>query len=664
MSSAPVSVKSGYLPGIDGLRALAVLSVIVFHFNSSLLPGGFSGVDVFFVISGYVVSASLAKEHQTKFWPYLFRFYARRILRIYPALVLCLLLIGFAQTLFVPSSWLSTTSNKTAISAFFGLSNFALIWFSDGYFSPRVEFNAFTHTWSLAVEEQFYLLFPMVFFVWLKGKDRKDAVGVAANWLLAVLLVCSLLISWRQTGADPDQAYYLLPSRFWELASGAMLFKLHNRGLYLARSSLLQGGYILTGLILISAGFTFSNPASFPFPWALLSVFGSLFVISGVASHAEKESIVSRTLDNPLIVYIGKISYSLYLWHWSILVIFRWTVGLENPLAVITAIALIVLASIFSFHFIERPVRQSKFATSSADWRIISRGIAAIGVAVAVAAGVFNMQPYLSLSVTKDKRNWYPEAWSLPRDKSKAPQPSFQGRKLYVLGDSHTGAYSTMLQMLGDDYGVSIHKASKGGCSVVNLLKKSSPECAEFITKTIQQIKAEAAPGDIVFLASLRMNRLSDQWATFDAAEVDRKQDGNEAVLERAVALHEADLAIQSLEAASLRVMIDAPKPVFRSPPFRCADWFNKNNPVCVAGTSISRNFLLTHRAPVMASIQSLQHAHPKLIVWDTFPVLCPATTCAAYDQDQPLFFDGDHLSAHGNRVLYPSFLAMIKTVW
>jgi len=127
MSSAPVSLKSGYLPGIDGLRALAVLSVIVFHFNSSLLPGGFSGVDVFFVISGYVVSASLAKEHQTKFWPYLFRFYARRILRIYPALVLCLLLIGFAQTLFVPSSWLSTTSNKTAISAFFGLSNFALI---------------------------------------------------------------------------------------------------------------------------------------------------------------------------------------------------------------------------------------------------------------------------------------------------------------------------------------------------------------------------------------------------------------------------------------------------------------------------------------------------------------------------------------------------------
>lgn len=661
---SPGFAKSGYIPGIDGLRALAVLSVIAFHFNSSLLPGGFSGVDVFFVISGYVVSASLAKESQTKFWPYLLRFYARRILRIYPALVLCLLLIGVAQTLLVPSSWLSTTSNKTAISAFFGLSNFALIWFNDGYFSPRVEFNAFTHTWSLAVEEQFYLLFPPVFFVWLKGKDRKDAVGIAAKGLLAVLLVCSLLISWRQTVSAPEQAYYLLPSRFWELASGALLFKLHTRGFCLARSSLLQGGYILAGLILISAGFAFSNPASFPFPWALTSVFGSLFVISGVASHSEKESIICRALDNSLIVYIGKISYSLYLWHWSLLVIFRWTVGLENSLAVIAAIALIALASIFSFHFIERPVRQSRFATSGADWHIVSRGVVAIGASVAVTAGVFSMQPYLSLSVTKDVRNWYPEAWSVTRDQSEAPQTLFQNRKLYVLGDSHTGAYSTMLQMLKDDYGVSIHKASKAGCSVVNLLKESSPECAEFIEKTIQKIKSEAEPGDMVFLASLRMNRLSDQWAMFDPAEVNKKQYGNEAVLERAAALREADWVIQSLEAASLKVMIDAPKPVFKSPPFRCADWFNKNNPVCLAGTTLSRDFLLEHRAPVMASIKELHHGHPKLVVWDPFPALCPTTTCAAYDKDQPLFFDGDHLSAHGNRVLYPSFLATIKTVW
>ncbi len=115
-------LRSGYIREIDGLRAIAVLLVIIFHFKPSLMPGGFSGVDVFFVISGYVVSGSLMKYRDTDFWNFATNFYARRILRIYPALVVCLVVTSLVQTLLVPPSWLSTTSNKTAISAFFGLS--------------------------------------------------------------------------------------------------------------------------------------------------------------------------------------------------------------------------------------------------------------------------------------------------------------------------------------------------------------------------------------------------------------------------------------------------------------------------------------------------------------------------------------------------------------
>lgn len=128
--------KSKYFAAIDGLRAIAVLGVILFHFNSSWLPGGFSGVDVFFVISGYVVTGSLFRDLKLPFKDFITNFYARRIVRILPALLVCIVITGLVQTLLVPPSWLSTATNKTALFAFFGFSNIALVLFSDGYFSP------------------------------------------------------------------------------------------------------------------------------------------------------------------------------------------------------------------------------------------------------------------------------------------------------------------------------------------------------------------------------------------------------------------------------------------------------------------------------------------------------------------------------------------------
>lgn len=147
-----------YIPAIDGIRAIAVLAVMVYHLNASWLPGGFAGVDVFFVISGYVVARSLAGRTNEPFGRFLLGFYSRRIRRIVPALLVCLLATTMLTILFIPESWLSSTTSQVGLYAFFGLSNFALVWFQDDYFSPRAEFNPFVHTWSLGVEEQFYSL--------------------------------------------------------------------------------------------------------------------------------------------------------------------------------------------------------------------------------------------------------------------------------------------------------------------------------------------------------------------------------------------------------------------------------------------------------------------------------------------------------------------------
>uniref|UniRef100_UPI004057C68E acyltransferase family protein n=1 Tax=Candidatus Electronema sp. TaxID=2698783 RepID=UPI004057C68E len=660
--------KLNYIQGVDGLRAAAVLAVLLFHLNPAMLPGGFSGVDIFFVISGYVVSASLLRHADSHFLQFAGSFYARRILRIFPALIVCLLFSSLAASLFIPASWLSQTNSKTALAALFGLGNFALIMFNDSYFSPRTDFNPFTHTWSLGVEEQFYLLFPVIFFVWMKYRSRGGLIGAADRHLLAVLLLLSLAYAAYATSITPDAAFYLLPARFWELAAGAFLLQLHWQGKMMPRSSLETNLYLAAGVLLIGAGFILSDKKAFPFPWAVLPVCGTVSLISGLLGHqTETKPFVKQLLESSVVVYIGKISYSLYLWHWPVYVLLRWTSGLQTAAEYCLAITCSLLFAICSYHFIEQPFRTAKIRSAYPAKQIIRAGLAAITAAFVFAGAIFAAQPLISLSVTKDRKTWYPNPW--PEEKTDA-EKIFTDRKIFAIGDSHAGAYSTMLQKFSDEHGAKIINMSAAGCGIANLLKPKiakGKRCADVFDSYLDEIKETASEGDIVFFASLRMNRLCDQWEIFQKEEVIKSQQAENALQAYEAALVETEIIIKRLNALRLNVIIDAPKPIFASPAFRCSDWFNKDNPVCSAGFAMDRNFLIEHRQPVMNSLSSLSAQFPDLTVWDPFPILCDAgATCSAFDPQsgQPLFFDGDHLSAHGNRLLYPSFASLIRSIW
>ena len=223
--------SSAYIPAIDSLRALAVISVIIYHLHGAWLPGGFAGVDVFFVISGYVISRSLVTLPSSGFLGFTGAFYGRRIRRIVPALIVCLLAISVLSALFIPNAWLSDANQRTGRFAFWGLSNFALMDMGDTYFAPRVEFNPYVHTWSLGVEEQFYLVFPAILYCWLRYRDSEVRWRrVASSSVLSAILVVSLGYSAYVTFNAPAIAYYSLPSRFWELAAGAALMQLHVTG--------------------------------------------------------------------------------------------------------------------------------------------------------------------------------------------------------------------------------------------------------------------------------------------------------------------------------------------------------------------------------------------------------------------------------------------------
>jgi len=652
---------SHYLHGIDVLRAIAVLAVIVFHLKASALPGGFTGVDVFFLISGYVVSKSLIGMTQLSFGEMLQKFYVRRLFRLYPALLVMLLCTVLLQMLFVPASWLSSASLNTGLAAFFGLSNVALIWSNDGYFSPRVEFNPFAHTWSLAVEEQFYLLFPALLFPWIRSSDRHKLISQFARLFLPILLVLSLLFSWKQSLSAPAHAYYLLPSRFWELASGAALFLFHRHQRLLPNTSRQVDFCIWSGLTLVAIGLVFADANAFPFPWAVLPVCGAALAICGVAGLHDRAT-GNILFSNKVMRYIGKLSYSLYLWHWPVIVLLRWTVGVANQYIIVCAAIAILFVSMSSYHFLEIPLRKRIGATVKSESRYLLCGGIAIVACAALAFGIAKAQPYFSLSLTRDSGNWYPYPEQVV-GKVRGVNSVLSQRRLYVLGDSHTGAYRKMLSMLSLKQGMAITEFSQAGCAIAGLIEPIKPECEDFTRRSVMHILSQSVPGDVVFLASLRMHRMGDQWAVFDSDEMARKIYSKSARYAQEQAVQEASQLIKSLQGAGLVVIIDAPKPIFPSPPFRCADWFNKNNPICSGGLSVPSRVLLNRRQSVMQSLVTLQQAHPGLVVWDPFPILCPGNVCYAYDGNKPLFFDGDHLSGHGNRVLYPAFLGLLQAL-
>jgi peptidoglycan/LPS O-acetylase OafA/YrhL len=709
MSRPPTSKGYSYIPEIDGLRALAVLGVMLFHLDSGLLPGGFSGVDVFFVISGYVVSRAMVSRGELPLHHYLADFFARRVVRILPALVVCLSVVSVLSVLFIPQSWLSSTISKVGLWAFFGASNFALIRYQDGYFSPRAEFNPFTHTWSLGVEEQFYLLLPFVLWLWARHRQAPGLAGLLARSALAGLSLLSVGIAIWLGREHPSAAYYLLPARFWELAAGVMLFLVqHQRGWGISNEGG-RGFALAGGLLLIAAGFWFADGAFFPFPWALLPVAGTLLCLAAV-SQGQNSTVLHRLFRSPGVVYAGKISYSLYLWHWPVYALFRWTVGLGGrwiPLALVITLACAML----SYHAIEQPVRRSRWVKAQRPVVRIIAGLLLVACLAWLASATFASRETLSLSVTRDTHTWYPHEYrvAVPEEQSKP----LEGRKILVVGNSHAVAYATLLREAADRLGVEYGIVQTGFCNVGNLLLNigEDPVCQQRIDELIERIDAELSPGDMVFFASLRAYRLVDQWAAFDygsvllLAETPFTQDHPLHVLDRAIAeiddlagsaaareedtqllqlkelrayihspyaqsrrqlaLEEASQLAELLAARGIRALFDAPKPVFQLSPYRCSDWFNRGNAICALGPGVERAGLLELRQPVMASLDALASAHANVSLWDPFPLLCPADICSVYDDGGlPLFFDGDHLSAHGNRRLYPDFAELLLRIW
>lgn len=662
------SASSSYVPAIDGLRAIAVLSVLVYHWRHTLLPGGFTGVDVFFVISGYVISKSLAGSgagglHVAPFRDFILRFYQRRFLRIVPALLFMLLLTGLASAFFVPQGWLSAPNKWTAIAASFGVSNFYLVSGADGYFSERMPFNPYVHTWSLAVEEQFYLLFPLIFYLWLRARARGS--NSLWQWALPAFAGASLLLAVWMTTTMPSHAFYLLPSRFWEMAAGALLFQWQAmRGV---RTSVSSRWLLWSGGALLALGFVYADAAAFPFPWALLPVIGTVLMLAGL-SHFRPGAQPHGDLAASLLAsqparYIGRLSYSLYLVHWPVFSLFRWTVGMEELLPASIALALTFALAMFSYHIVESRLRESGTLRAQSSRRVVVLGLGSMAATAGFLVLLFNPVYRLSASVTRDVAVWDPQY--TPRPHGARVDGIGLGKRLLVVGDSHAGAYATMVGKAANDLGADARIFTRSGCAIAKLtqIANDEPACRDVDRDALAWLQAEARPGDIVFLASLRLDTFGNQWSSFDVGEVMARAQSPARIAEREQALQQAEAFVRRCHELGLTVLIDAPKPIFKAPPFRCADWYNRHNPICAPGFAVDRELLIRHREPVMRSLATLQH-DSGVVVWDPFPVLCDTPVCSAFRDGKPMFVDGHHLSGYGNQVLVPSFRRQLQAIW
>ena len=337
---------------IDGLRALAVLPVVFYHAKFGC-PGGFIGVDIFFVISGYLICSLILKE-QAKGVFSLVNFWERRIRRIFPALAL----VVFATIL---GGWLLFSSEDfnqlgiSVVSQALLLSNvhfYHLSLTAGGYFAPVSETRPLVHTWSLAVEEQFYLFFPLL-LIFLSRFRRAASVQVVATLALASFFYC---VYQTVNPVARTAAFYLLPSRAWELLLGAMLAMLIGR---LVAGPLVREAAGWTGVVLVCAAiFFYGDRTPFPGVAAFPPCLGAALIIF---SSETQPSLVGRLLSWKPVVFIGLISYSLYLWHWPLLVFLRSLATDHNSIRVIAAliVASTALAAL-SWKFVETPFRKRR----------------------------------------------------------------------------------------------------------------------------------------------------------------------------------------------------------------------------------------------------------------------------------------------------------------
>jgi len=470
---------------LQGLRAIAILLVLFAHSGSSILSGGFVGVDVFFVLSGYLITGLLLRELEQTGKIALMSFYARRMKRLLPALIFMMIISSGLAIWF-----LSEAEARSQLAS----SSFSATWTSNLYFSFS-EFDyfdelsgrdLFLHTWSLGVEEQFYLIWPaaLLLLFWLAKKMNAKNNNAFSLMLpgLAVTFILSLILSLYWTAASPRAAFYLMPSRIWQFSLGAIIFCCIFRSesinkIRLNKISSMTFSYLILGsglTLIIGSAVMLSPNIAYPGLWALVPSFGTALII--IAGHiAPKDS--RELLSHPILVWLGDRSYSLYLWHWPILTL-GFSMGLQGQtLPTLNMILLSMLAAIVSFRLIEFPFWKGNLSQAK-PLRVLLVSVVVMAASILAIQHEFHRSPDQSkgTDISNQWRRDLPKIYHYPCDAwyahSRVEPCVFGGntakKTVLFLSDSIGGQWFSMMPELFSSPDWRVVVLTKSSCPMVD----------------------------------------------------------------------------------------------------------------------------------------------------------------------------------------------------
>ena len=655
------SPDRSYRPDIDGLRALAILSVVLYHAGVPGITGGFTGVDIFFVLSGYLIGGNIHSELRAGNFSYL-RFYRRRAKRILPAFFAVLAFI-LLVSLILLSPFEAAQTARSAFAATLSASNI-LFWMTANYFAPKTELNPVLMTWSLGVEEQFYAVIPVLMV--LLARIRR-------SWLLpAILVVCALsfCFAWSELGHSPMMAFYMLPARAWELGLGVALAVAElNYGRRALPTPLAEWMSVAGLVLLLAPVFLLTASMPFPGPAALPSVLGTALLLAVPASWINR-----RLLSLPTLTFIGRISYSWYLWHWPLLAFLRVVYGGNPPrLDLLLTAAASLGPAVLSYFLIEQPFRRSTRPPTPLLFRYALVGIAFLAVCSGVwlthglpqrfpaLAGVEAAERTLKadpcLVGESDHPNASPACFELS-----ASRPS-----VAVWGDSHAAALAPGLRAAANAQGYGFVELGKNSCAPLTGATHSLPQeplraaaCTRFNRKTLALLQANPGIRIVILAASWAapFNRTwMDGWLTPDSAPQAAMPS-----LEVSRQLFTESLAasIRALQAAGKHVIVVEDTPNFgfdpmltvrtaRIPARRVlALWLGAAD---AAGPGVAAP-VAEPSIPLSISLLEQTAAQlPGVTLLDPKPALCASSIqCAYREGDSLLFIDSSHLSPEGAR--------------
>jgi peptidoglycan/LPS O-acetylase OafA/YrhL len=627
-----------FRPDIQGLRAIAVLAVVVFHAWPAALPGGYVGVDVFFVISGYLITGILIKDIENHSFS-IVEFYRRRIARIFPALFLMLATVAaFGYLILTPAQLKELARNLVSTTFFVSNVDF---WLLTGYFDGAADLKPLLHTWSLAVEEQFYIAFPPLLYLLFTRLSRASIARLTFG-----AAVLGLVFSEYAVHRWPTAAYFLAPSRAFELLIGCALACQRSKPttqLAATTASLLGLGLLVAPLAL------YANATPFPGLAAAVPTVGAALVIwAGSATPPLGNRFISTTPFR----FFGDLSYSLYLWHWPVLAYARNLYGLElPPLVAAACVGLAVGFSIASFHLVEQPVLRRRFSTRAC----FKFGALADAGALLLAA-LFFLSNGLPERFTPDvhalfeTRNDFNSRRLQCHNDAGRPIP-YEDNCVYgapgarpdvaVWGDSHG---TELVAALGEDARLA-HRAilqiTASACPpVMGFTSKERPHCDALNRQTLDALLRDSRIHTVMLVAN-------------PARYV-------EAQLEKGFSE-----TVQRLTAAGKEVILTAAIPVMtQDPPAflgRAQSW---HQDLDTLGRSRASYDAETQRW--QALVQTLHHRYGTRL-FDPADALCDHQVCHMYRHETGvLYFNSDHLSLQGARFatrglaheLYPGIAA------